>query len=77
MITKVKMNTSNSKPKKMDVDVDLHIRINLLQSKLFEKFRVKVKIQDITNEAINKGLQLAEKSISEQLTKELIISPVE
>ena len=63
--------------KKMDVDADLHIKINSLQSKLFEKFRVKVKIQVITNESIIQGLSSAEKIISKRLQDELIISPVD
>ncbi len=65
------------KPKKMDVCADLHIQINTLQSKLFQKFRVKVKIQDITNKAIINGLPLAEKIMERELRDKLIISPIE
>lgn len=65
------------KPKKMDVDSNLHIQINSIQAKLFEKFRVKIKMQEITNEAITQGLQLAEENITKKLYKELIINPVE
>ena len=66
-----------NKNKKVDVHKDLHIEINSVQARLLEKFRVKVKLYDITNEAICLGLQNVEKSISERLRKELIISPVE
>lgn len=55
------------KTKKMDVDENLHIRIVSLQTKLFERFRVKKNIQDITNEAIRQGLPKAEEVLSDQL----------
>jgi len=67
----------NNKPKKMDVNTDLHIKIITIQAKLFEKFRVKIKVQDITNEAINQGLKSAEENIIKRLYKELIITPIE
>ncbi len=63
--------------KKMDVEYDLHIKISSLQARLFQLFRVKVKIQDITNKAIMFGLPTAEKLIKEELHKKLIISPIE
>lgn len=55
------------KTKKMDVDENLHIRIVSLQTKLFERFRVKKNIQDITNEAIRQGLPKVEEVLSDQL----------
>ena len=77
MIAKEKRNGNNNKSKKMDVDVDLHVKINSLQAKLFEKFRVKLTIKDITDECITQGLQLAEESITKRMYKELIIIPIE
>lgn len=81
MIIKEKMNVNemkanNKNVNKMDVDSNLHIQINSIQAKLFEKFRVKVKIKDITDECIIQGLHLAEESITKRLNDELIINPV-
>ncbi len=63
--------------KKMDVDSYLNERINLLQAELFNKFRVKVKIQEITNTAIGCGMPLAKELISKKLQNELVISPID
>ncbi len=63
--------------KKMDVESDLHMKISSLQARLFQIFRVKVKIQYITSKAIMFGLPTAEKLIKEELHRDLIISPVE
>ncbi len=62
--------------KKMDVDSYLNEQINLLQAELFKKFRVKIKIQEITNTSITCGLPLAKELISKKLQNELIISPI-
>lgn len=63
--------------KKMDVNPELHSEINSLQAELYNKYRVKVRIQDITNEAIVNGLPLAKKNIIKELKENLIITPVE
>lgn len=77
MIIKLKKSTINNKPKKMNVDSDLHIEINKLQSEILEKYRIKINIQDLTNECIAQGIPIAKECIIKQLRKELIISPVD
>ncbi len=63
--------------KKMDVEYDLHMKISSLQARLFQLFRVRVKIQYITSKAIMFGLPAAEKLIKEELYKDSIISLIE
>lgn len=66
----------SEKTKKMDIDKELHTKICLIQAKIFQKFRIKLRIQDITNECIERGLLFTEHNIEERLNKDSTTSPV-
>ena len=60
-------NTNKNKPKKMDVSSNLHIKITTLQSKLYNVYGKKIRIQDITNKSIKYGLENAEKILISEI----------